>query len=185
MWGVGLIWRRQVRIAVAMMSLLGLGVAIGRPIATSSAAETSEDTASRTYAANIVSGTGSYVGARGSMTVRMTLVRLPTEYSMTMSLDGTRCSKRRRLPRRPCVRLLGSLSGSWAGLRTPPDWAPRGIVSASGQVGPLAAVTVQGESVGTGFVPIGRSSIFVVLTGKSGTLSIGGISGPIPGFRFP
>lgn len=178
---------KRAPIIVALMSLLGSGVAIGRPIATRAVVETSEGTATRTYAASIVSGTGSYVGARGSMAIHLKLVVVhpPREYGMTMTLEGTQCAKRRRPPRRPCVRLLGSLGGSASGLPTPPDRPPRGIVSASGQVGPVGAVTAHGELVGTGFVATGTSTIFIVLTAKSGTLSIGGISGPIPGFRFP
>lgn len=151
----------------------------------------------RTYAGAIISGTGRYVNARGTMAIRLTLTqtapssqyptRSGSEYAVTVSLSGARCPRvRHRAASHPCLALSGEVAGSAIKERTFPDLPPKlRIGAASGRISNLGAVTAQGALTGTGYIRKGRRKLWTAFTGSSGTVSIGGHGPSIGGFQEP
>jgi len=156
-----------------------------------------EGKTTRTYTGHVVSGTGLYAKANGSMKITLILDQIrrapdypyeeKAEYAISVTLRGTTCQKHRHTHRRDgCLAASGTINGRGARRQTIPDTAPRiTLASASGKINPVGDVSAHGELMGTGFVREGTRRMWMILTTRSGTVSIGGEGPRVGGFTAP
>jgi hypothetical protein len=157
-----------------------------------------EGKTTRTYKGHIVSGTGLYAKANGSMTITIILNQIrrasdypyeaETEYAVSVTLRGATCQKHPHTHKRDgCLTTSGTIKGTGAGERQMiPDTASKiALTSASGKISPLGNVSAHGELVGTGYVASGTRRMWMILATKSGTVSIGGEGPRVGGFTAP
>ncbi len=131
----------------------------------------------------ITSATGRLAGERGD--VGVVLSHPPRSggnpsTSLTISILGGGCGAQHH-----CLHLSGRLSGRMAVQRSLPDVGHRFDISARGTVTPLGAVQASGTAAGTGFIRTGHTGINLTLRSASGTVTIEGQSGPLPGRTDP
>ena len=105
-----------------------------------------------------------------------------------MTLRGASCnSAHRRHPRRPCLNISGTLTGSTSyELPLIPDLPRKSrLANGAGTLSPLGDVTAVGTFRGTGYFPKGHAQIWIAVTNTLGSVSIGGDGPLVSGFQEP
>jgi len=177
--------RVSVRRALACAGALGM-IALQQAAGTSASTDVGRTT--RTYAAKILSASGSYARASGRITITLTLDQIGPagqggEYTVLITLRGAGCGTRAR---RGCLTLSGTIRGRGESRRVNPDIAPEiAIKAASGQIRPLGRVSARGELRGTGFIATGHRTSRITLTARHGSLSVYGEGPRVRGFTAP
>jgi hypothetical protein len=130
----------------------------------------------------ITAATGRFAGERGDITI--VLSHPPrggdSSTSLTLSILGAGCGGRPH-----CVSLNGRLSGRMTLLHSLPDVGHRFDIGARGTVTSLGPVEASGITAGTGFIRIGHTELNLTLQSASGTVTVEGLSGPVPGRTDP
>jgi hypothetical protein len=182
-----LMWTRAWTLVICWALATGASAAENRP------AFGDEPSVPRSYEGHVLSGTGAYDKAAGTVTAMVTsrLVKeVPrafeggSEYAVAITLRGASCHA--RPTRAECPSISGRLTGT--AVREPHigDGAIADrFVSLSGRLGALGAVTASGRLQGTGFIARGRRHLYIVLASAKGTISIGAGGPVIPGFQSP
>jgi hypothetical protein len=153
----------------------------------------------RSYAGRIVAGTGAYAKVAARMTVSLALVKtgeaksphlqaekmlLPL-YAVMISFRGAKCHTHAHRARK-CLVLTGTLHGEAEEetSRVPVSDQPERIrvISSSGTITGLGAVTATGSFEGTGFVPKGTRSLRLEILTKRGTVRVTANGPLVPGF---
>jgi hypothetical protein len=145
----------------------------------------------RSFEAHVLPGAGRYTHASGRVTVLLTVTPLAPdghELQVSARLMGRRCEKHQPVSS-GCLTLSGTISG-YASLErqerpiadAPGRWHLEG---AQGTVKPLGEVAVVGTLVGTGYIHRGRPSIWIGITNRYGTVSMGGWGPLVGGFELP
>ncbi len=176
--------RRILTLSAALTAWVLLAYVQAGPAAMGLAAPTT-----RSYSAHVASGTGRFARATGTLRVTLKATRTKvgtgpvgggTRYTVSITVRSSPCGAATK--GRPCPFLSGTLSGSGISQSRPPDIGQRIVLTASGRVSPLGAVTASGAYTGTGFIARGRRSIELRLRSKAGDLSISGVGPLVPGF---
>jgi hypothetical protein len=166
------------------------------PAANNARAETQAPT-TRSFAAQVLSGTGRYADATGRTTVLLTVDRAenPANPSLAVSatLTGLRCprppARGRHRSRKPCARISGTIKGAARyeqQVRFISDQPSKYVLEATtGVIDGVGPVTVVGTLKGTGFVDKGRPTLWIALSSEQGTVSIGGVGPLVGGFALP
>jgi hypothetical protein len=163
-------------------------------VAATSASASPEVALPRPYIGAIISGTGTYAHATGTTTILLAITRRDfitafpePNLAVTMTLRGAGCKLHRRHPKRPCLNVSGTLTGSASYERPLNPDLPRKLLLANGAgtLGPLGPVTAVGTFRGTGYVPKGHTQIWIAVTNALGSVSIGGDGPLVGGFQEP
>jgi hypothetical protein len=150
----------------------------------------------RSYEGHVLAGTGAYREVAGTVRLSATkrlvkAVPLPflggAEYAGTLVFRGKECHSGPGAPRlRGCLALSGTLAGTAVLEPHIGDGARADrLVSLSGRISPLGAVTASGRMVGTGFVERGQRRLYVLVANAKGRVSVGASGSPVPGFQSP
>jgi hypothetical protein len=137
--------------------------------------------ANDTFTGSIVSGSGTYAGHHGSVTIYLHPHGLVQARAVRVAIRG-RCGGSSQ----GCTDLSGSLTGRL--IRSGghlPDTGSHYSLTGRGRVIPLGDVMAAGAVQGTGFISRGQELIQITLTAASGSVTFRATSGPVKGFTSP
>jgi hypothetical protein len=130
-----------------------------------------------------VRGTRAYAGghAADAVTLKPASGSVAGPRAITVVLAAKACPQRSK-----CLSLAGTLTGTIArkGISNP-DVGQQYTLTLHGHLTGIGSVTATGTVDGTGFIRQGREQMRLTLAGHSGTITLSGQSGLVPGFSSP
>jgi hypothetical protein len=167
--------------ALAATAALGYGAAIGvgRTLLPHALARTAP---ADTFHATITGADGNRSGDRGGATVLLARGAAGPGGTVAVSItfQGEACHGASH-----CVRIGGKLAGRMAPQSSLADVGRSYRIEAAGALTPFGHVTAIGIAAGPGFIRSGHAQLNLTLAARGGSVTIHGISPPVPGFTHP